>query len=264
MPSEHFIGATANRLNEIFYTFMRTIPINEIDEALALGEPLLISENARYAENLAKPLTEALNRNRTFVFDKAGKEGIKAVPSQLSFNILNPRAVEFIEKFGYTIIKGITDETAEGIRAAMLSAFKEGEGGYVAARRIRGGIGLTERQSLALQRYRRGLSQLIDKRMNRYSKKLHKYRADRIARTELNRAANQGEIESWRQLADKGYIDRDRSEKCWMWPAMSKCVACEELDGTCVSINESFSGADTPPLHPNCMCTIYLKPVKPR
>lgn len=271
IPSDHFVGETARRLNKIFFSFGRTIPVSEIVEALALGEPLLVAENARYAENLVKPLTEELHRGRTFVFDKAGRKGIKAVASPLVFDITNPRAVEFMRKFGAELVTAVTNETRAGIRAAMLDAFNKGEGGYTAARRIRGSIGLTRRQGLALQRYRRELeaeglpSRVVDKRVGRYSKKLHKYRADRIARTELNRAANQGELEGWRQLADKRYIDRDRSKKCWM-SFIDKRTSeyCITHDGYCVSLNETFpEGHDAPPAHPHCRSTIYLKPVKP-
>jgi len=270
-PTEGAINAASRRLASIFSDLQRTIPISEVEEALNLGQPLLLVEKVDWDTGLVQPLSEELHQDRAFQFERGGKAGVTAVPSGIAFDITNPRAVEFMERFGAELVTNITEETMNGIRAIMVDAFKNGEGGYKAARSLRSSVGLTERQGLALQRYRRGLeaeglpSTLVDKRVNRYYTKLNNYRAERIARTELNRAANHGELEGWRQLADKGYIDRDTSRKCWMSSGLpNMCAECEAAEGQCVPLNEPFSiGVDAPGAHPSCGCTMYLQAGKP-
>lgn len=94
--------------------------------------------------------------------------------------------------------------------------------------------------------------------------------AERIARTEMNRAQNGGTVEAWRQ---SGVVSAQ------VWDAANDaCPFCHQLDGEPVALGGTFlaNGQDAigyvdgeqvsmpmnygdvrhPPLHPNCRCTL--------
>lgn len=93
------------------------------------------------------------------------------------------------------------------------------------------------------------------------------YRAERLSRTETLRASNEATRMAYKQT---GYVVRME------WFANpGACGYCEELNGTTVGLDEEFAGLgddinvpdlpsltidytaiETPPLHPNCECTI--------
>lgn len=92
------------------------------------------------------------------------------------------------------------------------------------------------------------------------------YRSDRVARTESQNAANSATLDAYQQnpavTSMEWYANPDA------------CPFCEDLDGTEVGLEDSFvsqgdsvdvgddsysadyGDVDTPPLHPNCECTI--------
>ena len=97
-----------------------------------------------------------------------------------------------------------------------------------------------------------------------------KYRAERVARTEIIRSSNRANIESYRQAGVK--------YKVWMTSA-DCCDFCAPLEGKWIEIDEDFYSQGTtleiedadgkvqrmyldyesvgsPPLHPNCRCAI--------
>lgn len=97
------------------------------------------------------------------------------------------------------------------------------------------------------------------------------YRADRVARTESLGASNEATLDAYKQT---GYVT---AMKWFANP--DACAYCGELDGTTVGLEETFvnqgdsvdvtnedgstssyqadySNVETPPLHPNCSCTI--------
>lgn len=113
-----------------------------------------------------------------------------------------------------------------------------------------------------------GISELTD-RVNRVYGFSDEYRAERTAKTEVFRTANDAAHEAWKQTgvvkSIKWYTARDEMV----------CEFCGPMDGTVISIEKSFfdegdtvSGSDggtldlsydsvnNPPLHPNCRCEI--------
>jgi len=135
---------------------------------------------------------------------------------------------------------------------------------YLASRMIRPQIGLTARQSAAVnRRYFKMLEDGIRpdvarSRALRYHNHLLKYRADTIARTELISAQNHGKLEGWNQASDKGLFDKPTSVKEWS-AAADACDECLDLDGERVRLDEPFSaGVMSPTLHPCCRCSMNL------
>lgn len=97
------------------------------------------------------------------------------------------------------------------------------------------------------------------------------YRAERVARTESQYVSNSASLDAYQQTSYVTSMEWFANPDC--------CPFCEELDGTVVGITETFVNAgdsvdvtddngdtssytadygnvDTPPLHPNCTCSI--------
>lgn len=109
------------------------------------------------------------------------------------------------------------------------------------------------------------ISQLSDRVSDVYDQ-ASDYRSDRVARTEASSASNGATLDAYQQ---------NPVVTAMTWYANpGACEYCEELDGTTVGLETSFvnqgdsvdvgddsyqadyGDVDTPPLHPNCSCTI--------
>ncbi|MGB9886744.1 MAG: phage minor head protein [Moorellales bacterium] len=192
----------------------------------------------------------------------AARELGRRIRAELRFDLLNPRAVEFIRQHTGDLIRQITEESRQAIRAIIRQAFEEGGHPHGQVKKIVQHIGLTERQSRAVENYRRrqleaGASKAeADRRAEAYAKRLLWDRAENIARTETLLAANEGQREVWRQAADQGLIDGAEFEREWITtPDDRLCPLCLAMDGKRAPIGGVYdNGSGGPPLHPRCRC----------
>ena len=190
---------------------------------------------------------------------------------QTEFNaqswILKPQTTyikHYLDTYGLSRIKDLSETTIEGLRQALETNIMQGIDPRAASRMIKPQIGLTARQSTAVnRRYFKMLEDgirpdLARARAQRYHNHLLKYRADTIARTELISAQNHGKLEAWREASDKGLYDKATSVKEWS-AAADACDECLDLDGERVRLDEPFSaGVMSPTLHPRCKCSMNL------
>ncbi|MEN3051312.1 MAG: phage minor head protein [Candidatus Methanosuratincola petrocarbonis] len=181
---------------------------------------------------------------------------------------LRPRKglpTHFLESFGGARITAITEETRAGIVKALTEAIRWGENPRKAARRIRGLIGLTERQALALSNHQRSLieiglsSQEIEKRVLRLGRRYLRRRAETIARTEFSFAYNRGQLSAWGDAQRQGLVPPTATRE-WLTAGDDRvCPLCIGLEGERVMLDEPFPGGfPMPPAHPNCRCTMIL------
>jgi SPP1 gp7 family putative phage head morphogenesis protein len=139
------------------------------------------------------------------------------------------------------------------------------------ARGLRDTIGLTNQQTGWVENFRqrqitdrmaagRTFDQAVadsEKATNRYHDRIHKYRTETIARTEILRASNEGRREAWEQGVQDGFIGADWV-KIWSTEFDDRtCEECSPLDGETAPVLGDFPWGD-PPLHPNCRCTLLL------
>lgn len=140
------------------------------------------------------------------------------------------------------------------------------------ARNMRDSIGLTREQSLWVQNFRQNQ---ITERMaagasfdqawtaseaatERYHARIHRYRSETIARTEILRASSEGRREGWQQGVEEGFIDTNWI-KVWSTEFDDRtCPECEDMEGETAPVLGDFPEGD-PPLHPNCRCTLLLE-----
>jgi SPP1 gp7 family putative phage head morphogenesis protein len=167
-------------------------------------------------------------------------------------------------------------EIDASIRAALISAVDDGFIEYrnskdvaraIVDRKI---IGLDTRLQNAVYRRARlmreqGIAEeKIAKESAKYSKKLLKYRADMIARSEMISAANEGHLEAWKLGIDQGMINK-RAQKQWIAGRTERtCIICNDLHGQKALIHSPFRSNVTgqaimrPTAHPSCRCTMIL------
>lgn len=222
------------------------------------------------------------------IFHESAKATLKVMPKHigtaLSFDLMNPRSVRFLQRYRFELISpvainqtgqnvGITAQTIEGIREVITDAFRNGAHPYAQARKIRNVIGLTARQARAYNAYeaslradaKRPLDQ-VDRMLDRRYTRLLTQRAENIARTETIRAANEGQREVWRQAADAGLLDQNKARREWIiTPDDRLCEICEaipDLNPEGRRLDEPFE-TDLgpvwgPPAHPSCRCATAL------
>lgn len=184
----------------------------------------------------------------------------------LSFDLLNPRAVDWVRAHSGDLVREVTDEARAAVRAIMQRSFEEGIPAQGAARLIRDVVGLTEREARAVANLRgrllrdgvqqpRALAQV-----ERYAARLLQARAERIARTETIAASTQGQVELWRQARDAGLIPMEAVQEWVVTPDDRLCPECAPLDGATAPVGGTFRGGGSgPPLHPNCRCAVVLR-----
>ena len=102
---------------------------------------------------------------------------------------------------------------------------------------------------------------MVAARTTRYANKLRRARSRMIARTEIMRASNQGQLYAMTKAVNDGLISPMSAGKMWMTGPIDVCPVCEGLQGQVIPLNESFAlVGDAPPAHPNCRCIISLIP----
>lgn len=175
-------------------------------------------------EDTFVPLTGKLNKKAleaAFLF--GGKQALSQLDTDVSFDLQNPRADEWLKTNALDHAKSIISTLKDEAKTRILAGLKEGLGSEDIAS---------------------NLSDFFDSQSS--------WRALRIARTEVIGGYAEGSIEGYRQ---SGVV----SMKRWITAEDDKVEdSCSqnEADGP-ISLNASFSsGDDAPPLHPNCRCVI--------
>ncbi len=213
------------------------------------------------------------------------------VASDIRFDVTNPLVFEFISRQSANLVTGIDLTTRLAIRNAISRSFREGITVARTAREIRGMIGLTDAQAVAVENLRITLQQRafedlpksvrdrlasfraigparqgrIDEVLRRYRERLIRQRAIKIARTETIRAASVGQNSIWRIAVQDGFLDPSTHEvKFVVTPDDRLCPICiaHKQNFPTRPINGVYgNGVTTPPIHPMCRCSerIVLK-----
>jgi SPP1 gp7 family putative phage head morphogenesis protein len=145
------------------------------------------------------------------------------------FNKKDPNAIAWAEEHAAELVTGVTDTTRESIRETITQVL-EGE--------------LSWKEASA------DLMDIFD----------DPARVRMISRTESMRAVTEGQRELWNQAIEEGILTGDEQQVWIVTPDDKLCPECEAMDGATTPLGESFEGADGPPLHPSCRCTIGLIP----
>lgn len=180
-------------------------------------------------------------------------------------------SLKWIRDRNLSMIQEISDATRANLMRILLQSFRRGERVEEIAEKIRNNIGLTERDSIALQRRidameASGTSQdRIDQVARAYAKKAVSRRAEMIARTETIAAQAASRTLSWQQAKAEGRLPEDVVRQWFAGVGSARtCPICIDLDGTQAELDSPFYsnvlGASVfdPPAHPNCRCNVVI------
>lgn len=217
--------------------------------------------------NLQTILSDQANRAALELYKTGG------VGSQLTFDLINERAVEYARERAGELVVAIEEEMRETIRDIITRSTQGEFTVQQAGKFIRANLPLTPRDSNAVLSYadrqyfrfvRDGYSDLkarikADAMAEKYADKLTRQRATTIARTETAKASMEGVFAGWRSGVETGLIDNS-SQKEWIAEA-DACDICGPMDGKLVPWDSPFgSGVMSPPQHPNCRCSMAILP----
>ncbi len=208
--------------------------------------------------------------------NEAGVASVKLQPRVLAstfgrFDLTNPRAIEWARQKSAGLVREISDGAKQTIRRVVAEGIDQGVPVRTTARRLRSSIGLTERQWTSVSNFREraidaGMSLPgAEKAADRFAQKVHRRRAELIARTETIDASFQGRQELWDQAADRGLIEQDKVQRKWIVTPDDRLdsVICEPMAGQIVGMKENFvtgigASIPGPTAHPGCRCDVIL------
>jgi DNA topoisomerase-1 len=188
-------------------------------------------------------------------------------------------AEEFAEQSAARLIAGVTAPTRAAVNLIVRRTFannnkKGGDDDSVksAARKIAAVVGLSQRDTNAVDNYKATLAQKglrlgdISRLSKAYSKKLRQARANVIARTEIQTAISAARQAVWKHEVSKGNIPKDAQRKWVTHKDERLCPVCRPMHGRKVpvvgGIYKSARGPQKsvswPPMHPNCRCLEVL------
>jgi SPP1 gp7 family putative phage head morphogenesis protein len=219
---------------------------------------------------------EYVNNKLAPIWRAGGSTASNFIAESIGLNFPNyqprfPQALEridnWIKQSGGALIANLSDEQMKAVNAILqhhivnepLSATELGKV-------LRPVVGLTKREAEAVKNRR---AKLIKQGMTlaqatrkaaTYAAKLHRVRAERIARTELVAGFNQGALAGIKASIDEGTLT-DQTVKEWNTSEDERvCTVCAPLHGTTKELDEQFSSrgrtTEVPPIHPSCRCTI--------
>lgn len=183
------------------------------------------------------------------IMEKSGNLSLAQARIEASFDVVNPRSVEWAEKYSSELVTLVGKETKAGLREIVSFGVREGRTLRQIAKDIEvTGIGLNKRQTKALYKYRNLLEaqkvpkKIIKDKFNKYYDRLQRDRSKLIARTEVSRSANEGYLDS---------LEGTRYEEVELSMAADACPACLDLAGETFKRSEARGML---PIHPNCRC----------
>lgn len=241
--------------------------ITRLQTAFGLGDmPGILA--AVPLDELSTGMREAI---QGALVDAARAGGNKTLTARLipRFDIVNPHVVDWARSRAAAQVTLIDAESRTAIQSIIERAVSEGIDARSAGRMIREFVGLNTRQAAAVANYREGLVEAgvkpsrIEELVTKATNRAWRQRAEMIARTEIQTAANSGQAEAWRQSAAKGFLDPARARRVWIANA-GACPFCQGMEAAAqqnpATLDGVFAGGfDTPPAHPMCRCSMGLE-----
>jgi hypothetical protein len=226
-----------------------------VSDAVRLPLELLLRETAgRSAEAVLPATQEALG-----------------VEIAVQFGVVVPEALAAIESYAGTQIVGIGETTLKNVRAVIRSGFEQGRSMTQMMRDLEAFVGLTPRQTEALEALRQRLLDSGKTRaqaqaaVDRAARRALQLRVETIARTESIWASLEGQAQLWQTAVRQGTLDPARFRRSWIvTPDDRLCtVTCAPIPGmnhNGVGLYEPFQTpvgpVMHPPAHPMCRCAV--------
>lgn len=188
-----------------------------------------------------------------------------------AFDRTRPEAAGWAARHSGDMVREITQGQRLTIRDLIAMGQSNGLSPMDTAREIRQTVGLTTQQAGWVNSfYDRTFASNISAGMSpaqaaaraqaatgRYHDRIHRYRAETIARTEIMSANSMGRQMAWMQGIEQGFIS-PLAEKEWI-AEVDACEICAPRNGTRNPVSKPWPEGE-PPAHPNCRCDLLLIP----
>jgi hypothetical protein len=183
-----------------------------------------------------------------------------------SFDVINDSVVNAAKNLSIDLSTYLRKSTQETLRQIIEDLIGSNISRSEAVRRITLEVGLLPQHAKAVSNYRRTLIAAGESRSRAnqlaeaYAKRLLKYRANMISRTEVARATGIGQTEFWRQMRDQGSLP-PQVNRVWITSLDERaCDFCRSMNGQVASIDggwETINGYKEYPQasHPHCRCS---------
>lgn len=181
----------------------------------------------------------------------------------VDFDMTNDHAVRAMRENQLRLVREITDQQRRAMRESMQDSITRGLNPRDQARAFRDSIGLTQRQTQAVNNYRRLLEQndpeamtralrdrrfdrataravrdgsplsktQIDRMVSRYRERAVKHRAEVIARTEALRSVHQGTHLMYQQAVEAGQVSAQELTREWQTAGDERVRTMESTSG---------------------------------
>ena len=227
----------------------------QVSDAVRLPLQLLLRETAQRSAEAVLPATEAT----------LGAE------IAVQFGVVVPEALTAIETYAGTQIVGIGETTLKNVRAVIRSGFEEGRSMTQQMRDLEAFVGLTPRQTEAIEALR---SRLLDsgktraqaqQAVDRAARRALQLRVENIARTESIWSAHAGNHALLQEAARQGTLDRESYRRFWLTTPDDRtcttvCTIIPGMNPAGVRLDEPFQTpvgpVMFPPAHPQCRCSV--------
>ncbi len=282
------------------YDLLRSIQDLNLFEITNSGLETLLSNRVKGSgldhdqRSLQDEVMRTFEAGANFAIEQLASVEVKkySIATAMAFSMQNPEVVAWLARYAFDFIRNITADQMVAMRSLLLEALSSGINPRESAAKLKPLLGLNSQQSNAVLSYRRLLEEgkytqaagrqlrdrrfdasllrrttlsqeQIDRMVQRYAERQLRYRAETIARTESIRAANQGQLEAWRQANAQGLLDASLREH-WL-PGPEACPQCDEIPslnpgGVAIQglFNTPYGMLAAPPAHPSCQCALGL------
>lgn len=189
---------------------------------------------------------------------------------ELSFDVKNPRVIQFARQESSRLVTQVSEKTKTAIRHVIAEGFEQGITPAESARRIMEIVGLTDGQAQSVQNLRtrliaRGSTELeANKQAGVAARRALRRRATLIARTETIRSASAGQNALWRQGQTVGLLAQNATREWIVTPDdRLDTEVCLPMAGQRRGLSEAFetgtgNTVTQPPAHPGCRCAMGL------
>lgn len=201
-------------------------------------------------------------------------ELLEGASYNLRFDMINPYASSYAQRKLPQIVQSYVNDAKAIIRDIITEAVSGKYTAQTAAIEIRNHIGLTDRYSRAVVKYREELAgegitgEKLDGKVERYAAKLLRSRAKTIARTEIIQAQVSGQRALWNEAANNGIFNRQTARNVWKTHEDERtCKFCLAMDGQEIPFGGAYAHPEKGSInifgemlqpgnaHPNCRCS---------
>lgn len=226
-------------------------------------ESWLVRWNQRYAEFINERMVPEWRAASAVSAEMWGR-GLALMDIEHGFDLLDARMDQWVAMHSGELAVQLSQAQYEALRNIVrYHTVQKPIASSELQKLLRPLIGLTPAQADAVRRYREalveeGLAQrVIDHRVGNYSSRLRRFRARRIARTEIAFAYNQGGYLAMQDAIEAGAFEGPLLKEWSTSEDERVCPICGPLNGVKVAFEGEFEkGGSVPPAHPNCRCVL--------